>query len=98
MVDIDFETGVVTVDGVTLDEPYIKNLTKMSEGMVFPLKVDAGCVFVMGDNRNNSKDSRDPVIGLIDKREILGKAIILFLPGTNGGNTERDYSRIGALS
>ena len=98
VVDIDFETGVVTVDGVTLDEPYIKNLTKMSEGMVFPLKVDAGCVFVMGDNRMNSKDSRDPVIGLIDKREILGKAIILFLPGTNGGNTERDYSRIGALS
>ena len=98
VVDIDFETGVVTVDGVTLDEPYIKNLTKLSEGMVFPLKVDEGCVFVMGDNRMNSKDSRDPVIGLIDKREILGKAIVLFLPGTDGGNVERDYTRIGALS
>ena len=98
VVDIDFETGVVTVDGEILDEPYIKNLTRMSEGMVFPLKVEEGCVFVMGDNRMNSKDSRDPVIGLIDKREILGKAIILFLPGTDGGNVERDYSRIGALS
>ena len=98
VVDIDFETGVVTVDGKPLDEPYIKNLTKLSEGMVFPLKVEEGCVFVMGDNRMNSKDSRDPVIGLIDKREILGKAIVLFLPGTDGGNNERDYSRIGVLS
>ena len=98
VVDIDFETGVVTVDGKVLDEPYIKNLTKLSEGMVFPLKVETGCVFVMGDNRMNSKDSRDPVIGLIDKREILGKAIVLFLPGTDSGRTERDYSRIGALS
>ena len=98
VVDIDFETGEVTVDGVPLDEPYIKNLTKLSEGMVFPLKVEEGCVFVMGDNRMNSKDSRDPVIGLIDKREILGKAIVLFLPGTDGGNNERDYSRIGVLS
>ena len=98
VVDIDFEIGVVTVDGKQLDEPYIKNLTKLSEGMVFPLKVEEGCVFVMGDNRMNSKDSRDPVIGLIDKREILGKAIVLFLPGTDGGNNERDYSRIGVLS
>lgn len=98
VVDIDFETGTVTVDGEILDEPYIKSLTKMSEGVVFPLKVEEGCVFVMGDNRMNSKDSRDPVIGLIDKREILGKAIVLFLPGTDGGKVERDYSRIGALS
>ena len=98
VVDINFETGEVTVDGTPLEEPYIKNLTKLSEGMVFPLKVEPGCVFVMGDNRMNSKDSRDPVIGLIDKREILGKAIVLFLPGTDGGTIERDYSRIGALS
>ena len=98
VVDIDFETGVVTVDGMTIDEPYIKNLTKLSEGTQFPLRVEDGCVFVMGDNRMNSKDSRDPVIGLIDKREILGKAVVLFLPGTDGGNVERDYSRIGVLS
>ena len=83
VVDIDFETGMVTVDGEILNEPYIKSLTKMSEGVVFPLKVEEGCVFVMGDNRMNSKDSRDPVIGLIDEREILGKAIVLFLPGTD---------------
>lgn len=97
VVDIDFESGVVTVDGVTLDEPYIKNMTMLFEGVTFPLKVEPGCVFVMGDNRMNSKDSRDPVIGQIDKREILGKAILLFLPGTDGGNVSRDYSRIGVL-
>ena len=98
VVDIDFETGVVTIDGVTLDEPYIKNLTKMSEGMVFPLKVDAGCVFVMGDNRNDSQDSRSPSIGFIDKREILGKAFFLVFPGTDDGSIPADYSRIGGLN
>lgn len=98
VVDIDFDTGVVTVDGEVLDEPYIKNLTTHFEGTQFPLRVESGCVFVMGDNRMNSKDSRDPVIGQIDTREILGKAIVLFLPGTDGGKTERDYSRIGVLS
>ena len=97
VVDINFGTGEVSVDGVVLDEPYIKSLTMRSEGMIFPLKVEPGCVFVMGDNRMNSMDSRDPVIGLVDKREILGKAILLFLPGTDGGNVERDYSRIGVL-
>ena len=98
LVDIDFETGVVTVDGEALSEPYIKNLTTLFEGTRFPLRVEPGCVFVMGDNRMNSKDSRDPIIGQIDTREILGKAVVLFLPGTDGGNTDRDYSRIGALS
>lgn len=98
VVDIDFDTGVVTVDGKALTEPYIKNPTTMFEGMQFPLKVAPGCVFVMGDNRMNSKDSRDPVIGQIDTREILGKAIVLFLPGTDGGKIDRDYSRIGVLS
>ena len=98
LVDIDFETGVVTVDGEILEEPYIKNLTTLFEGTKFPLKVKPGCVFVMGDNRMNSKDSRDPLIGQIDTREILGRAIVLFLPGTNGGTISRDYSRIGVLS
>ena len=98
IVDIDFFTGEVKVDGETLDEPYIKNLTTLFEGTQFPLRVEPGCVFVMGDNRRNSKDSRDPLIGQIDTREILGKAVVLFLPGTDGGNTDRDYSRIGALS
>ena len=97
-VDIDFEAGIVYVDGVALDEEYTLTPTNQSEGMIFPLTVDEGCVFVMGDNRNNSKDSRDPEIGLIDCREILGKAIFLALPGVDNITDTRDLSRIGGLS
>ncbi len=97
-VNIDFDTGVVTVDGTELDEPYIYTPTTINEGVNFPIVVDDGCVFVMGDNRGNSLDSRSNEIGLIDVREILGKAVLLFLPGTDKGTTSRDFSRIGGLS
>ncbi len=96
-VDIDFLTGTVYVDGEVLDEPYIKNLTTNAEGMDFPLTVDEGCVFVMGDNRRNSMDSRNPLIGLIDEREILGKAVLIVLPGNDDGKQDRDFSRIGGI-
>lgn len=96
-VDIDFEAGIVYVDGTALNEPYTYTPTNQGEGISFPLTVDAGCVFVMGDNRNISKDSRSPEIGLIDKREILGKAIFLFIPGTDEGRLPRQYYRIGSL-
>ena len=97
-VDIDFEAGKVYVDGVELDEEYVYTPTNQYEGVNFPLKVSPGCVFVLGDNRNVSKDSRSPEIGLIDTREILGKAIFLLLPGTNKGTSSRQYYRIGALN
>lgn len=96
-VDIDFEAGIVYVDGAPLQEDYIHNLTTTYEGVDFPLTVEEGCIFVMGDNRRESKDSRNPEIGLIDKREILGKAIFLIFPGTNEGYSEREFDRIGAL-
>ena len=96
-VDIDFIAGIVYVDGVALEEDYIKSLTKMQEGMKFPLVVEEGCIFVMGDNRGVSKDSRSPEIGLIDTREVLGKAIFLMLPGKNPNTETREFSRIGAL-
>ncbi len=94
---IDFVSGVVRVDGKELNEPYISTPTGLYEGIDFPLVVDAGCVFVMGDNRMNSKDSRSTEIGLIDCREILGRAIFLILPGENEETEKRDFSRIGAL-
>lgn len=97
-VDIDFAMGIVYVDGVALDEPYTYTATTNFEGIAFPLTVDDGCVFVMGDNRRDSKDSRDPEIGLIDEREILGKVIFLCLPGTHKGQIARDFSRIGVVS
>lgn len=98
IVDIDFVSGTVYVDGVSLIEPYLNTPTNTSGTMDFPLEVSEGCVFVMGDNRNVSKDSRYAEIGLIDTREILGKAIFLVLPGTEKGDESPDFSRIGGLS
>ena len=103
-VDIDFSQGVVYVDDVPLVEPYTLTPTTLQEGMEFPLIVGDNCIFVLGDNRNGSRDSRHPTIGLIDEREVTGKVIFLFLPGTNGtdyaGNPKesRDFHRIGAVS
>ena len=97
-VDIDFKAGIVYVDGTALEEDYTYTLTNMEEGVSFPLYVEEGHVFVMGDNRNNSKDSRNPQIGLIDKREILGKAIFLLVPGTNKGTENANYDRIGVIA
>ena len=98
VVDIDFIKGVVYVDGVALDEPYTLTPTTVSEGMRFPLTVEEGCLFVMGDNRNGSKDSRHPEIGLVDKREVLGKVFFLFVPGTNEGEVPQDFGRIGVVN
>ena len=96
-VDIDFDAGIVYVDGQALEEPYTHTPTNVQEGMTFPLTVEENCVFAMGDNRNRSRDSRDPIIGQIDKREILGKAIFLFLPATDEGHSGPDFDRIGAI-
>lgn len=95
-VDIDFDLGIVYVDGKALDEPYTYSRTDVEEGVTFPLKVDEGCIFVMGDNRHVSKDSRSSEIGLIDEREVLGKAIFLAFPGRDNG--KREFGRIGALT
>jgi len=97
-VDIDFEAGIVYVNGNALEESYTNTSTNLYEGVDFPLMVDEGCVFVLGDNRNASKDSRSPEIGLVDKREILGKAIFLVLPGPDVETNEKNFDRIGALS
>lgn len=97
-VDINFQTGIVYVDGVALDESYTMTPTNNPEGVSFPLVVEQGCIFVMGDNRNASKDSRDPEIGQIDRREILGKVVFLFFPGTNQGTHKLDFGRIGVVS
>ena len=96
-VDIDFEQGIVYVDGIALNEPYAHTPTNVEEGVRFPLVVEEGAVFVMGDNRNRSKDSRSPEIGLVDRREILGKAVFLILPAVDEGAGSRDFGRIGVI-
>lgn len=98
-VDIDFNNGIVYVDGVALVEPYTMTDTNTYEGVQFPVTVEQGHIFVMGDNRNGSKDSRSPEIGQIDKREVIGKVCLLFLPGTNTARNPRefDWGRIGLI-
>ncbi|MET0016790.1 signal peptidase I [Oscillibacter sp.] len=96
-VDIDFSTGSVEVDGKVLNEPYINELTFRSDGTEFPLTVPKGSVFVMGDNRNHSNDSRDVRLGTVDTGYIIGKAVLLLYPGADSETGKRDYSRIGFL-
>ena len=96
-VDIDFDRGIVYVDGVALEEDYINHPTTTYGGVEFPLVVEDGCVFALGDNRGISKDSRYPDIGQIDTREILGRAIFLMIPGTNKDTKDMDFSRIGVI-
>ncbi len=81
-VDIDFVTSTVYVDGVALDEPYTREdyILRNYDDITFPYTVPDGCLFCMGDNRNGSTDSRSTLIGPIDKRYILGKAVLRILP------------------
>ncbi|MCD8322255.1 MAG: signal peptidase I [Oscillospiraceae bacterium] len=79
-VDIDFTLGIVYVDGVALDEPYVNELTYTQEDFEGPITVPEGCVFVMGDNRNNSTDSRDARVGCVDTRYIMGKVVFRIMP------------------
>lgn len=79
-VDIDFNRGIVYVDGTALDEPYVNELTYRSFDVTFPLTVPEGCLFVMGDNRGDSLDSRSSRIGLIDERYVLGSVKLRVFP------------------
>ncbi len=85
-VDIDFDSGEVKVDGKVLQEDYINNLTLLDEGgHSYPVTVPENCVFVMGDNRMNSTDSRSPLVGLVPEDEILGKVSLRIFPFSRFG-------------
>lgn len=87
-VDIDFEEGVVYVNGQQMEEPYISAPTTRAYDIAFPLQVPEGKVFLMGDNRPYSKDSRHSDIGLIDERDLLGRAFFRIFP----------FRRVGPLT
>ena len=79
-VDINFEEGIVYVNGEALDEDYTNTPTNRHYDMKFPLTVPEGYVFLLGDNRNNSYDSRAEEIGLVDERYIMGKVYFRVMP------------------
>ena len=88
-VDIDPASGDVIVNGEVLDEPYIaekiNTLEKMGD-IAYPQTVPEGCVFVMGDNRNASTDSRWAALGMVDERYILGHVLNVVYPFSEFGS------------
>ena len=97
-VDIDFDSGSVYVDGMLLKEDYINELTFTTDGTEFPVTVPEGSVFVMGDNRNHSNDSRDVKLGTVDTRHMIGKAVAVIFPGKDEITEKRDCGRIGVIA
>ena len=79
-VDINVEQGLVYVNGEALDEPYVPEGTLSTGNMEFPLTVPEGTLFLMGDNRQHSTDSRSSDVGFIDERDILGKVVLRIYP------------------
>ena len=84
-ISIDYDSGVVMVNGEVLQEDYIAEPTYLGYDVQFPYTVPEGTVFVMGDNRNQSLDSRSTYVGCIDERDILGKVLVCFMPFTDFG-------------
>ena len=84
-VDIDYGSGTVKVDGAALKEPNIKEqmlVPSYGEG-INHVVVPEGCIFVMGDNRNQSADSRFPSIGIVDNRCVIGHGVLVLFPVTH---------------
>ena len=88
VINIDFEQGIVYIDGEAIEEDYINELTYRKLDFIGPKTVPEGCVFVMGDNRNASSDSRVTEIGMVDERLILGKVYAVIFPTSHLGVVE----------
>lgn len=92
--EVDASTASVYVDDVRLDEPFINAPTMTDDrAFTYPITVPEGYIFVMGDNRNHSTDSRNPSVGLIKVEDVLGKAFFRYYAVDEEGHA--DNSRIG---
>lgn len=88
-VDIDFAAGIVYVDGKPLSEPYTAALTTRDNGAFkYPIIVPEGYIFVLGDNRHVSKDSRHPEVGFVPVDDIVGKVVLRIAPFSSFGKIE----------
>ena len=88
VVNIDFENGIVYVNGEAVEEKYIDVSTNTKIDFIGPQTVPENCLFVLGDNRNASTDSRDKRIGMVDKRLVIGKALLVIYPFDEFGAVE----------
>lgn len=84
-ISIDFDRGIVYINGLPVEEDYIAELTKTKLDFIGPQTVPEGCMFVMGDNRNASTDSRKKEIGMVDSRMLLGRAYYVLFPLSDMG-------------
>jgi len=90
-VRVDYESGKVYVDGEPLDDSYILEpmVNRYTPEMnVLDVTVPEGSIYVMGDNRNNSSDSRHQALGAVDERYVLGRVLCVILPLTDFGPVE----------
>lgn len=76
---LDTAEGLVYVDDQPLEEPYVNDLIRSDAGAFsYPVTIPDGYIFVMGDNRNHSTDSRSSYVGLVSEEDVLGKAYFRF--------------------
>ena len=88
VVNIDFDNGIVYVNGSAVEEEYLTVSTNTKLDFIGPQTVPENCLFVLGDNRNASTDSRDKRIGMVDKRLVIGKVLLVVYPFDSFGSVE----------
>ena len=99
-IEVREDEGRVYVDGQPLDEPYVNEPTLTNDGAFdYPITIPEGYIFVMGDNRNHSTDSRSSYVGLIAKEDVLGNAFFRYcsVQTDENGKESVSFSTVGFI-